>query len=125
MKKIIVTLSLIIFSSITIAQTIIRIKKTTWFVNGVKRDGGGNFWGISFATPYVYFYVIKNNQEKGTITYKMDSVAGGIWIGHDLEDENTKINIDTEIPASAVIPTFTVTMKKGNTTAKVILELEK
>ncbi len=125
MKKIIVFFLLLGICSISNAQTIQKIKKTTWYVNGVKKNDGGNFWGIKFAPPFVYFYVIKNNNEKGTITFKMDSSAGGIWIGHDNSDVNTKMSIDTEIRASAIIPTYTVTIRNGSTTAKVILELEK
>lgn len=125
MKKIIVILLLIGFGSISSAQSSFKIKKTTWYVNGVKKNVGGGFWGITFAPPYVYFYVTNSKNEKATVTYKMDSSAGGIWIGHDTMDEETKINIDTEIPASAVIPTFTITIKKGSTNAKAILELEK
>lgn len=124
MKKIILILLLIGFSRISNAQALIKVIKTTWYINGVKKDKVGNFWGISFASPYVYFFGTKNNEE-GKVTFIMESVAGGLWIGHDALDEETEMTINTEIPASAKIPTFTLTIKKGSTIGKAILELEK
>lgn len=124
-KRIIIIIPLLIgLVSLCSAQSIIKIKKTTWYVNGVKKNGGGEFWGISFVRPYVYFYVTKSNNEKGTVKYKMDSSAGGIFLGHDYMDIETKIIINTEIPASAAVRTYTVTLTNGTTSAKAILELE-
>ena len=81
MKKIILILLLIGFSSISNAQALIKVIKTTWYINGVKKDKVGNFWGISFASPYVYFFGTKNNEE-GKVTIKwLAPLKIGVYLG--------------------------------------------
>jgi hypothetical protein len=125
MKNNIIILLLIGFGSICSGQSQVNVKKTTSYINGVKTNKGGKFSSIYFELPYVYLYGTKSNNENLKITFKLDSSAGGILIGHDNMDEKTKVIINTEIPASAVIPTYSITLTKGTTTIKAILELEK